>query len=51
MAIVSKKIDLTASNMTTLWGIIMGKCTKELVVDIRTEHNYQVKAESFDSIY
>ena len=51
MAIFSKKMDVTASNMTTLWGLIIGQCTKALVADIRAEHDYEDKAEAFDSIW
>ncbi|GFH56608.1 predicted protein [Chaetoceros tenuissimus] len=51
MAIFSKKMDVTTSNMTTLWGIIIGQCTKALVADIRAEHDYEDKAEAFDSIW
>ena len=51
MALFSKKKDTTSSNMTTLWGIIIGQCTKALVADIRAEHDYEKKEEEFDSIW
>ena len=51
MVIFSKKMDVTASNMTTLWGIIIGQCTKALVADIRAEHDYEDKAKVFDSMW
>ena len=51
MALFSKKKDTTSSNMTTLWGIIIGQCTKALIADIRAEHDYEKREEAFDSIW
>ena len=36
LASVNMKRDTTTSNFTTLWGIIMGQCTKALIADITT---------------
>jgi len=51
MRIYAEHRRAAASNLTALWGVILGQCTPVLQEELRAEDDYDIMSASYDSIW